>query len=87
MKMFSMSTGMKSLRIYGEKPFTTAVIHGGPGAPGEMSPVARELATDYGVIEPLQTASLIEGQVSELRVALEKNAVARFCAVLRTEVR
>jgi len=52
-----------------------------------MAPVARELATDYGVIEPLQTASSIEGQVSELRVALEGNAVARFYAVLRTEVR
>jgi hypothetical protein len=35
---------MKNLRKYGEEPFEVAVIHGGPGAPGEMAPVAGELA-------------------------------------------
>jgi pimeloyl-ACP methyl ester carboxylesterase len=37
-----------------------------------MAPVARELSRVCGVLEPLQTASSIEGQVSELREALEK---------------
>lgn len=65
---------MKNLRIYGKRPFKVAVVHGGPGAPGEMAPVARELASDAGILEPLQTKSTLEGQVQELHDVLEKNA-------------
>jgi pimeloyl-ACP methyl ester carboxylesterase len=64
---------MKNLRKYGNKPFNIAVIHGGPGAPGEMAPVARELSSIWGVLEPLQTATTLEGQVKELKAVLEKN--------------
>jgi pimeloyl-ACP methyl ester carboxylesterase len=64
---------MKKLRKYGGKPFNIAVIHGGPGAPGEMAPVARELSSIRGILEPLQTAMTIEGQVKELKIALDKN--------------
>lgn len=64
---------MGNLRRYGSKPFRIAVIHGGPGAPGEMAPVALELASFTGVLEPLQTASSIEGQVRELHDVIEKN--------------
>jgi hypothetical protein len=39
---------MKNLRIYGKAPFNVAVIHGGPGAVGEMAPVARELSIRPG---------------------------------------
>jgi pimeloyl-ACP methyl ester carboxylesterase len=67
---------MKNLREYGRAPFNVAVIHGGPGAPGEMAPVARELASGWGVLEPLQTAASIEGQIEELQTALRKNADA-----------
>ncbi|HOT01736.1 MAG TPA: alpha/beta hydrolase [Acidobacteriota bacterium] len=35
---------MENLRTYGRPPYRVAVIHGGPGAPGCMAPVARELA-------------------------------------------
>jgi pimeloyl-ACP methyl ester carboxylesterase len=63
---------MRNLRKYGESPFGIAVIHGGPGAPGEMAPVARELSSVRGVLEPLQTAATLEGQVNELRSILEK---------------
>ncbi|MGD2093837.1 MAG: alpha/beta hydrolase, partial [Phycisphaerales bacterium] len=55
-------------------PFNVAVIHGGPGAPGEMAPVARELASEWGVLEPFQTAASIKGQVEELKNVLEKEA-------------
>jgi pimeloyl-ACP methyl ester carboxylesterase len=65
---------MVNLRKYGHKPFPVAVIHGGPGAPGEMAPVARELSSVMGVLEPLQTATTIEGQVEELKAVLGKNA-------------
>jgi pimeloyl-ACP methyl ester carboxylesterase len=64
---------MSNLRKYGNKPFNVAVIHGGPGAPGEMAPVARELSSITGVLEPLQTVTTLEGQVRELKVILEKN--------------
>jgi len=39
-----------------------------------MAPVARELSSEWGVLEPLQTANSLEGQVQELRIILEKNA-------------
>jgi pimeloyl-ACP methyl ester carboxylesterase len=64
---------MENLRKYGKKPFTVAVVHGGPGAPGEMAPVARELSSLRGVLEPLQTARTLDGQVEELKSVLEEN--------------
>jgi len=64
---------MTNLRIYGKAPFSLAVIHGGPGAGREMAPVARELASDWGVLEPLQTAASVEGQIEELKTILGKN--------------
>ena len=65
---------MKNLRKYGKAPFSIAVIHGGPGAAGQMAPVARELATGWGVLEPIQTAMSLESQVKELKTVLENNA-------------
>jgi pimeloyl-ACP methyl ester carboxylesterase len=65
---------MKNLRIYGSEPFNIAVIHGGPGAPGQVAPLARELSQFYGVLEPFQTADSIEGQILELKNTLENNA-------------
>jgi pimeloyl-ACP methyl ester carboxylesterase len=64
---------MENVRIYGKAPFDIAVIHGGPGAPGEMAPVAREIAKRHGVLEPLQTASTLQGQISELETILKRN--------------
>ena len=60
---------MRNFRLYGNKPYKIAVIHGGPGAPGEMAPVARELSSDYGVIEPLQTAQGFGFAIVGLQVA------------------
>jgi len=59
-------------RTWGEAPYTVALVHGGPGAPGEMSPVARELAT--GVLEPFQAATSVRGQVDELAGQLLEHA-------------
>ena len=63
---------MENPRTYGEAPYRIAVVHGGPGAAGEMAPAARELACTGGVIEPLQTATSVQGQVDELASMLEK---------------
>ncbi|MDD4249238.1 MAG: alpha/beta hydrolase, partial [Methanosarcina sp.] len=65
---------MENLRKYGNLPFTAALIHGGPGTPGEMAPVARELSIIRGVLEPLQTKATLEGQVRELKAVLEEHA-------------
>lgn len=64
---------MDNPRIYGAAPYTVAVVHGGPGAPGTMAPVARELAAHCGVLEPLQTATSLDGQIEELREALDQH--------------
>lgn len=64
---------MENLRTYGKAPFKVAVIHGGPGAAGEMAPVARELSSGCGVLEPIQTKSSLEGQIEEVRTVLENN--------------
>ena len=64
---------MKNLRKYGSKPYNIAVIHGGPDAPGEMAPVARELSCIISILEPLQTAANIKGQVKELKIILGEN--------------
>lgn len=64
---------MENPRKYGKPPFNIAVLHGGPGAPGEMAPVARKLSSDRGVLEPLQTAISLEGQLQELKMVLEEN--------------
>jgi pimeloyl-ACP methyl ester carboxylesterase len=65
---------MINLRKYGKPPYTVAVVHGGPGARGEVAPVARELSSRAGILEPLQTATTLEEQVSELHSVLQENA-------------
>ena len=62
---------MDNPRLYGKAPFSVTVVHGGPGAGGEMAPVARRLASGRGTLEPIQTAASLEGQVQELRAVLE----------------
>jgi pimeloyl-ACP methyl ester carboxylesterase len=62
------------MRTYGNAPFDVALLHGGPGTAGGMAPLAAELALRHGVLEPLQTASSIAGQVVELKELLEESA-------------
>lgn len=63
---------MENARIYGSPPYRVAVLHGGPGAPGDVEPVAVKLGKRRGVLEPLQSAASLEEQVEELRAQLEK---------------
>ncbi len=65
--------GMKNLRKYGKEPYSIAVVHGGPGADGEMASVALELSSDWGILEPIQTAMTLRRQVKELKTVLAKN--------------
>ena len=85
-----------NLRRHGEPPFTVVVVHGGPGAGGEMAPVARSLAARRGVLEPIQTADTLSRVITDFRMViltecghtpwLERRARADFFAVLDREV-
>ena len=45
------------IREYGTAGPTVVVLHGGPGAPGYVAPVARALADAFRVVEPFQRGS------------------------------
>lgn len=55
-----------ALRCYGRPPYDLAVVHGGPGAPGSAAGAARALAEQMGLVEPLQSARSLGGQIDEL---------------------
>ncbi len=61
-------------RTWGKPPYGVAVVHGGPGAPGSVAPVARELSRVAGALEPLQTQKTVEGQIRELHDVLQEQA-------------
>jgi len=64
---------VRNPRRYGSAPFAVALIHGGPGAGGEMAEVAVELCSGRGILEPLQTARSLPAQVDELKELLEQS--------------
>ncbi len=65
---------MQTFSTYGNPPYQVAVIHGGPGAAGDVAPVARKLGESRGILEPFQAATTLDGQIEELRQVLEQNA-------------
>ena len=65
---------MGEVKKYGHPPYSVALLHGGPGAPGEMAPVAKNLMNYFSVLEPYQSADSISGQVEELKSQLDEYA-------------
>lgn len=63
---------MERLRKYGSPPYTVILLHGGPGAAGDMSLMAHQLSLKFGVLEPLQNATSVQGQIEELKKIIEK---------------
>lgn len=45
------------VRTYGSAGSTIVVLHGGPGAPGSVAALARDLGRNFRVLEPLQRRS------------------------------
>jgi pimeloyl-ACP methyl ester carboxylesterase len=45
------------VRRYGDSGPYVVLLHGGPGTPGEMAPVARHLCNRFRILEPLQRTS------------------------------
>jgi pimeloyl-ACP methyl ester carboxylesterase len=69
------------VREYGSAGPTIVVLHGGPGAPGSVAALARELGRDFRVIEPLQRRSGVLQLTVERHVA-DLTAVAPTPATL-----
>jgi pimeloyl-ACP methyl ester carboxylesterase len=64
------------VRSYGQSGPLVILLHGGPGAPGHMAPVARGLADRFRVLEPFQRASggeplTVARHVADLRELVE----------------
>lgn len=69
-------------RTYGEPGAPLLVVlHGGPGAPGYMAPVARELSDRYRVLEPLERPSGGEALSVALHVADLHETLAAYEAL------
>lgn len=67
---------MVTVRKHGNEPFHVAVVHGGPGAAGSLELLAKQLGGRRDVLEPIQTATTLNGQVEELRQTLQEHAAA-----------
>ncbi len=65
---------MGDFRKYGKAPFRILVIHGGPGGPGSVAPLAETLSSHFGIVEPFQTEDCITGQIKELDTLIDKQA-------------
>ena len=68
--------GAIEVRDYGESGPLVILLHGGPGAPGPMAPVARGLAEGFRVLEPFQRGSggeplTVARHVADLRDLVE----------------
>jgi pimeloyl-ACP methyl ester carboxylesterase len=59
---------------HGKAPFTIVVVHGGPGALGDVSTLVEELAINHGVVEPLLSKQTVVGQLDELKSVIEAHA-------------
>ena len=59
---------MQTVREYGSGEKTVVLVHGGPGAPGYMASLARDLEDEFHVFEPFQRGSGAEHLTVELHV-------------------
>lgn len=63
---------MSNYKTYGTDPYQVLLIHGGPGAAGEMAPVAERLSGETGVVEAYQTKRTIDELLTELDDIIDK---------------
>lgn len=63
---------MYSHRFYGMPPYRLLLLHGGPGAPGSLAPLADLLKERGSLIEHLQQGNTIDGQLNELHHTIVK---------------
>lgn len=69
---------MDLYRQYGTDIPQVVLVHGGPGAPGELRPLARILENKgFSSLETLQSATTIAEQVEELREQIEQSGLQK----------
>jgi len=61
-------------QTYGLPPFQIVLVHGGPGAAGEMTSVAHALSDRMSILEPFQTRHTVSNQILELKRTIESQA-------------
>lgn len=57
-------------RRHGVAPWSVVAVHGGPGACGEIAPLAARLGRRFGVLEPWCVAPTLDGQIDEIAGAV-----------------
>lgn len=66
-------------RRYGAVGPQLLLLHGGPGAPGSIAPVARELADGFRVLEPLQRGSGEKPLTVATHIEDIDSVIGRYC--------
>jgi len=57
-------------RKYNNEPYQVIALHGGPGACGQIAPVARHISEYISVIEPFQLQNTIDDIVENLKILI-----------------
>jgi pimeloyl-ACP methyl ester carboxylesterase len=57
---------LESIIKHGNPPYEIALLHGGPGAQGDIKPVAKVLSSNMGILELIQTKKTIPELIEEL---------------------
>jgi pimeloyl-ACP methyl ester carboxylesterase len=70
---------MLKTRTYGSNGTTVVLLHGGPGAPGYVAPIARALADTFRVLEPFQRGSGSEALTVARHVLDLHEVIAEHC--------
>ena len=75
------------VREYGSAGPTLVLLHGGPGAPGYLAPLARGLEDKFRVLEPFQRGSgcvplSVARHVEDLRGLLDEREDCRAPALV-----
>lgn len=72
---------MATFRTHGTPPWRVAVVHGGPGACGDLSALARRLSPGRGVLEPWCVGTSVDAQVDEIEATLSAAGADRVVTV------
>ncbi len=71
------------IRLYGNAPYKTVLVHGGPGASGALKEFAKELSelSQTGIAEPLQSKYSIEELIEELYLQIKENCTDKVSLI------
>lgn len=69
------------VRKHGKEPYNIVVLHGGPGAAGSASGLAKLISKKFGVLEPMQSRDTIMELEEELREQIQENCSGKVILV------